>query len=658
MSSYSLEGKTSIFELIKNNIDKNDELKNNLFPMKSDYLDFILSEDYDEAIMGKIKSNFTDYIIYTNEDYSKEHFYHCFQYEFERENGFTLNLNFGVLIFYEKINSVEMNLQKMKKKHKKDKDIYLGKALVLISDKAVFSLMKNILEKIYELLKSKKLSEYLNSFSVSSILVNPLKNLNENFDSFIVNLFNSLKKNDKIISFIDKKDKNSLDYYPKLDSILPFCDLNLGFFFKIFDINDIFLIAEYYFLNKPILIISPNPEILYPIYHILMNLFFPLNIHTRYRFYHLLNPVLVYTGLLGPVPIFYFIYTDKKKNHGFIEENILRKIAENKIDTDILIIQIKKHNDKKSTIDIKKNIYLYEKVDDKFYFSKTPTEKKNKKTLIEKTMRNHENYSIYYLTITSQIKLIMDNMKKTESDFFQFPNDLKNYDLLKKNFFGLIIKFLVNKIRPVTFKLNDDNKMEFLPLELREEKKDFQFKKNYEFENIIDVDLKDFYEESPQREIIYKSGIINTTKFDINYLQNQILIDYLIKINQYDPKRLYFDDDLYNDKTKLDIDYQNPKKILFEDLFEQISNLGKINSIKPVKKMDLSKSVFRNKSNKEINLISPNFKLNFETKLGDKFQLFKKYISMFIGNKSDCLIKNNPDKYKYYYLILYEAKNI
>ena len=92
--------------------------------MKSDYLDFILSEDYDEAIMGKIKNNFTDYIIYTNEDYSKEHFYHCFQYEFERENGFTLNLNFGVLIFYEKINSIEMNLQKMKKNIKKIK-IYI-----------------------------------------------------------------------------------------------------------------------------------------------------------------------------------------------------------------------------------------------------------------------------------------------------------------------------------------------------------------------------------------------------------------------------------------------------------------------------------------------------------------------------------------------------
>ena len=114
------------------------------------------------------------------------------------------------------------------------------------------------------------------------------------------------------------------------DSILPFCDLNIEYFLQIFDINDILLIAEYYFLTKSIIFVSPNCELLYPIYHILMTLFFPLNFHLKYYFYKLLTPDLVSLGISSPFSCFYFVYTDKNVNKGRIEDNIIKRFTENK----------------------------------------------------------------------------------------------------------------------------------------------------------------------------------------------------------------------------------------------------------------------------------------------------------------------------------------
>ena len=71
-------------------------------------------------------------------------------------------------------------------------------------------------------------------------------------------------------------------------------------------------------MNKSIIIISPNIELLYPIYHLLMTLFFPLNFHLRSYFYKLLYPLLVVEGLCGLIPCFYFIYTDININDGYL----------------------------------------------------------------------------------------------------------------------------------------------------------------------------------------------------------------------------------------------------------------------------------------------------------------------------------------------------
>jgi hypothetical protein len=109
-------------------------------------------------------------------------------------------------------------------------------------------------------------------------------------ENFIINYINSLNSNLSPIKF---NNGISINYNKIQDNIFPFCDLNIFYFFEIFDINDIYLISEYYFLTKSIIISSPNIEILYPIYHILMALFFPLNFHLRSYFYKLLYPELV-----------------------------------------------------------------------------------------------------------------------------------------------------------------------------------------------------------------------------------------------------------------------------------------------------------------------------------------------------------------------------
>ena len=103
LSFYSNEGNTNLFKSIKENLESNIDLLNNIFPMKSDYLDIISSDEYDEKIVKNLKDVFIDYIIRTEDNKCPNHIYHCFQYELDRGTVHDLILNFGVLIFYENI---------------------------------------------------------------------------------------------------------------------------------------------------------------------------------------------------------------------------------------------------------------------------------------------------------------------------------------------------------------------------------------------------------------------------------------------------------------------------------------------------------------------------------------------------------------------------
>ena len=53
--------------------------------MKSDYLDIIASDEYDKVKVKDIKNTYSDYVIKIKKDKnSPGHFYHCFQYEFNK----------------------------------------------------------------------------------------------------------------------------------------------------------------------------------------------------------------------------------------------------------------------------------------------------------------------------------------------------------------------------------------------------------------------------------------------------------------------------------------------------------------------------------------------------------------------------------------------
>ena len=153
-------------------------------------------------------------------------------------------------------------------------------------------------------------------------------------------------------------------------------------------------------------------------------------------------------------------------------------------------------------------------------------------------MKKNSKYSIYFSTIASEINNIIKN-KNIKYDFMDISINLKSYEELRHNFLALIIKFLVNQLEPLTFILNDNNKMEICPLVMDAESE--KILKKIKEEKPIDEKIKDFL-DSPQMEIIYKNEIIKFNVFDFNYLKIQILVDYFIKICQNTPNRIYFND--------------------------------------------------------------------------------------------------------------------
>ena len=661
LSFYSNEKETPEFLMVKELLENNNKsqiLRNNIFPMKTDYLENITNPDFEENNKN-IKKVYSDYIVKTKDNSPPDNFFHCFQFELQNEKGYEFTLNFGVLIFYEKI-----NLDKDEVKHKKKGiNIYLGKALILISDIPVFGLMKRILEKIY--------FDFI-QLNYSSIYLEP----------FIINLINSLNDNISKITFTnndsDINNKKEIDYCPFKDTILPFCDLNIEYIFQLFDINDILLIAEYYFQNKSIIIVSPNCELLFPIYHILMTLFFPLNFHQPYYFYKLMSPELMEGAISCNFSLFCFIYTDKNINNGVIKEKILNKLVEYK--SDILVIQIQKYFDKKLNkmrFNIDKNIYIYENDNGK----KIDIEKYKNNTLLENIMNDFLKEYNYKHIIAVHIKIIKEsNLNNKISDFFDFPKNLNSLDIIRKNFLGLIIKFLVLKIEPLTFRLNEEeNILEICSLKIDE--KNSNEKTNYASRNVKEK-LKDFL-FSPQSESLYKTEIIKNNKFDIDFLKKQILLDYFIKISKNDPNTLYFDEANFNfkiDTNNLDKNVEKNNIKFFDDLFdynkyikteiysknkisltkEKKNNCYEILSIEEAQKylhLNYDKLNLYDKDIKLVLYFNDNFMLNFDifNSLINEIKLNNESnISAY--NYHDLKIINENNNIKYYNLIVYEAK--
>ena len=621
LSSYSLEGEEVIFSLIRKDIENEDNLIHYIFPMKTNYLDELKTADYDER-KGKFKKVYTDYIIYA-ENNSKifdgfywdfnYYFFHYFKYRLTLDNGTEIFLFFGVLIFFEEVHTYE----KTKKKDKKEKpmNLFLGKALVLVSEKPIFYFMEKILKEIH--------SEFYAKPQTTSKLL----------ELYLSELFVLLNQNINNIFFEEDSLKhiNKCTYGPLIGQILPFCDLNIRYFFDIFSLEDIFIFAEYFFYSKSILIVSPNIELLYPIYHLLTNFYFPLNVSRPEYYYNLINPNTFVTSFAGNLGIFSLLYTDKNKDKGFINDKIIELIVKNKFD--IMIFQIKKVFEKdKWKIETKKNIYLFDENTKKINI--IPFEKMKNNTLIEKYKKNAR-FSNFFQSIKNEISEIKKN-KIIKQSFLDIPIELKSYDILRKNFLGLISNFLVANIKPIRLEINDKNKMTILLLELDEKKKDLN--KN----NILLQKYQDFL-KSDQSNRIYKREIIDNQTFNFSLIKEQILIDYFIYLSQYDPDMFFFD----KNKNENEFEINNEKDegyIEFSVLLENIKLL--VND----KERQEKKNDLRKKS------IIKNDKILSNKKLKMNLNKFTKYLSIIIKNFNDPFASQNSNNYKYYYLILYEAK--
>ena len=521
LSSYSAEGKTDLFISLQEKLDNDEYLKNNIFPKNSSFFSEIeFPEDIKEPLIEIKTNHFNQYISEVkNFSEKKNHFFHCFQSFFPLDqNGLNnILLNFGVLIFYENVTN-EIELLEEKEKSwvayfwkSKYSNIYLPKALILISDKPIFSLMKEILEKIYIQI-NKKFTYF------------PLEKI-------IINIFDIINDEE------NPKNKYKLNKQP----LIPYCDLNIPFFFNFFNIKDIFILAEYYLCSKNIIIACNKIEFLFPIYYILMTLFFPLNINDIKTFYKLAVPIkdILERTLFCQENFFHLIYLNEK-----LDQNFLDKICE--IKEDVIVYQIihNTQNEKENEFFLDKNIFKYEDKDGKNIISKINVDEYE--TIIEKVFKKNKDI---YESLMDFINMDIDELKKDEDynkpTFFMKTFD-KKYEGLKNHLMSLFIKFFVMRLEPLEIEKYDEFKIQIKSIKFKPLEND-----------PLANELLDILETTQQNDLIYKNMIIETGQFDNEIIKRIILLDNFIKISHKDEKRTYFEP-----KALLLID----KKIGSEDL--------------------------------------------------------------------------------------------
>ena len=501
LASYSAEGKTDLFKLLEDELKNNDYLKDNIFPKRAKFFsDINFEENISEPVIDIKENQFNQYInVVSSFDLKKPHFFHCFQSFFQVDQNSVNNnlLNFGVLIFYE--NVVNINELLDEKIHSwmaylwksKYYNVYVPKALILVSDKPVFSLMKEILEKIYIQIQ-KKYTFF------------PL-------EQKIINCF----------QIINDENKFKLNKEP----LLPYCDLNIPFFFNLFDIKDLFLLAEYYLCSKSIIIACNSIEFLFPIYYILMTLFFPLNITDILTFYKLAVPIndILERTLFSDNPILELIYLEEKLSGEFLE-NIC------KLKGDVLIYQII-HNPKienENEFEINKTILKFEDKNGEKIINKIDIN--NYETIIEKICKLNDNIYEYLIPL---IKNDIEDLKKEEEykikNFFMKSFD-KKYEILRNHLMGLFIKFFVMNLQPLEIEKFNDYKIQIKSIKFK------HLENDYEANELLDI-----LETTQQNDLICKNMIIQTGKFDNEVIKKLILLDYFIKISHNDTKRSYFE---------------------------------------------------------------------------------------------------------------------
>lgn len=158
--SYSEEGDNELFNVLKSKLNEDNYLKNNIFPIQENYLCVVnFPLDVLESPTLTIKSNpFNQYIDSSSSfENMPQPFNHCFQYIFKLDETKedSVILNFTVLIFYENVADVKDRYEEKLNKSllssflfpiSKYFNIFIGKALILVSEKPIFSLMREILK--------------------------------------------------------------------------------------------------------------------------------------------------------------------------------------------------------------------------------------------------------------------------------------------------------------------------------------------------------------------------------------------------------------------------------------------------------------------------------------------------------------------------------
>ena len=549
LSSYSAEGKTELFEILTNKINDEEYLGHNIFPKQANFLsDITYYPDPLELPTLNITENPFNQYIYNVKTFDQrpEHFSHCFQYKFklDEKSEDNISLYFTVLIFYENAtNESDLYQEKTENETKfftifsysKFYHCFIGKALILVSEKPIFSFMKEILEYIYNEYIDKKYTYF------------PI-------EPTIINCFDKINKINE-----NNMDENSARIRKNLlykEPLLEYCDFNISFFLQMFNLKDIGLMAEFYLCSKNIIIACSEVEYLFPIYYIFMTLFFPLNESGIERFYKLVVPheMTLQLTLFGSIPTVQFIYTKEALSDDFLE-----KVAKIKQE-EILVFQIDKDNNN-SFKKIKKIVEFKENA---FNVNSNLNEYE---TIIGKLSNINE--ELYYLSLllTTDIKEMQDYYIKSKKSptFFDSSFDYSIYDSLRNHFIGLFIKFFVSCLKPINFNLNE-NKIEIDLITPRKIEND---------ENANEL-LNTLYTTS-QSDLIYKNEIIKKGEFDIKKIKKIIILDYFLKISSNDKKRSYFEPQKASETLKT-ITNEEKDEIL-KELFKHKNILNKKRNI-------------------------------------------------------------------------------
>ena len=194
LSSYSAEGETDLFKSLQKQINNDIYLKETIFPKKATFLsDVQFPKDINEVPYVDININpFNQYIYEVSSfEQKKEHFCHCFQsYVKASENSdYSILLNFAVLIFYENVTNEKELLEEKETSWRaylwksKYSNIYVPKALILVSDFPIFSLMKEILEELYIKIRKK-----FTFFPFEQIIINCFDKMNNknNIQNYLI----------------------------------------------------------------------------------------------------------------------------------------------------------------------------------------------------------------------------------------------------------------------------------------------------------------------------------------------------------------------------------------------------------------------------------------------------------------------------------------